>query len=227
MELRETKLYTDFDGTAVTGMDPRDLPKKPCQEMPQFVDFLGVFKSAGSIEIAKILTRRPGLLRAITAYEIRKFGLDEFFPDKSQVIHVRNDTLKSEYVVDESEKSNVALLDDSIHLVAPKILEQFTDREDLERLVTLAVPKKLKTQGRVFEFAKKAINLYGKESLKEFDYDASSSLINVGHRIEIGNSALNLVMLDAYSADSGEHLRDFLNQESVRAANLSYSPPRG
>jgi len=227
MELRETKLYTDFDGTAVTGMDPRDFPKNPCQEMPQFIEFLRAVRGTGGIEISKILTRRPDFLKFITAYEIRKFRLHEFFPDKSQVLHVRDDTSKSGYAVDESEKSNVALLDDSIHLVAPKVLGQFAAREGLERLVTLAVPENSKTQDRVFEFAKYTQNIYGRQSLEEFDYEAASYLTNVGHRIKIGNSVLNLVMLAPYSTDSGEHLGDFLNRESERVANLSYLPPRG
>ncbi len=225
MELRPTKLWTDLDGTAVTGMDVRDIPKNPLREMPLFVDFMRGVDSRDCVEVEAILTMRPSILNRFTLYEIKKFGLDEFFPDKSQVIHTGSDTAKAGYVVDKADDSNTALLEDSVHLVALKILNKFIADAEKERLVTLAVPKAIKTQQRVFEFAKNAINIYGKQSLEEFDYEASPSLINVGHRIMIGNSALNIVMLDSYSTDSGEYLGDFLYQESARVANLAYLPP--
>jgi hypothetical protein len=224
MKSQETRLWTDLDGTAVAGMDLRDLPKRPLRGMPFFIEFMRGVNSQETIDVAAILTMRPSILNPYTSYEIRKFGLDEFFPDKSQVIHARGDTGKAKYIVDRSNEANVALIEDSVHLVAPKILKKFTGDEDTDRLITLAVPRNIKTQERVFEFAKSAINLYGKQSLEEFDYEASSLLANVGHRIMIGNSALNIVMLDAYSTDSGEHLGDFLSLESVRVANLSRRP---
>lgn len=216
------QLCIDWDGTAVTGLDPRERIKLPMQIMPGFPDFMkGVSKRPAEddpepqVEIAEVLTMRPKIFLPFTMSEIKEYGLSEYFPSRDQLVHVPSEKGKARLLVIKSESAKVGMLDNRPHCLAPPILDAFSTKRSMEmtaeRSILLGVVKhEEKSQARTRRFLDWTRKNYEGLTVGEFDYRTDENADGVGYRIKVGHATLDIVQLGHYCEEEGDNFRQRL-----------------
>lgn len=218
------QLCIDWDGTAVTGLDPREGIKLPMQIMPGFPDFMkGVSKQPAEddpelqVEIAEVLTMRPKIFLPFTMFEVKRYGLSEYFPNRDQLVHVPSEKGKARLLVIKSESAKkVGMLDNRPHCLAPPILDTLSTKRSMEmtdeRLILLGVVEHEKSPKRIRRFLDWTRKNYEGLTVGEFDYRTDENADGVGYRIKVGHAALDIVQLGHYCEEEGDNFRQRLVQ---------------
>lgn len=218
MTSENPKLWIDCDGTAVSGIDPRNMPKRPLRAMPGFRDFLDGLKSAETedgehVEVAGLLTMRPRIFLALTALEVRIHGLGAAFAVRDRMLHLGSERARAAFLTAQSEKAPVGMLDDNPHRLGGEILKLLRlspARDDVaERSILLGTVNHPRSRRFIAELLGKAKTLAGPDSIEEFEYDPDSD-VATGHNIRIGRATLSVVQLGHYSEKAGRRFGERL-----------------
>jgi hypothetical protein len=212
------KIWSDFDGTAVTTtyrLDPRNWLKYPLHGMDGYADFLdGARLTEGEenlVEIAGVVTRRPDILvrRFVTARSVDMLELRKYFPNNSQLVHTGSEQKKAQFIFDQSAEAPIGMLEDRPHKLGNKLLEIFASQQNIddapERRILIGVVDHEKSQAHIAELIQTARQIAGSDAVEEFEYKANKELANTGYQIKIGDATLKVVQLAPYSRSSGEH----------------------
>lgn len=216
MTLENPRLFLDNDGTIGSGFDPRNLPRHFLRGMPGLNDFLvGVRLPQGSeydpearVEVAGILTMRPPIFKCLTSFEVRRYGLSEYFPNTNQLVHTGSDRVRARFLVTQSNTARVGIVEDGPHRLAPKILNVLATRQNLcvvaERSILLGVVEHTKSRVYTKKFLDWTWRNFGSSAIGEFDYEMDDNPSSVGHCVKIGSATLDVVQLGKYSQAAGE-----------------------
>jgi hypothetical protein len=219
------QLCIDWDGTAVTGLDPRERIKLPMEIMPGFPDFIKAVskqpvEGEPQVEIAEVFTMRPRIFLPFTMSEIKKYGLSEYFQGRDQLVHVPSEKGRAGFLVAKSESvKKVGMLDNRPHCLAPPILDAFSTKRSMEmtdeRSILLGVVKhEEKSQARIRKFLDWTRKNYGNLTIGEFDYGTDENADGVGYRIKVGHATLDIVQLGQYCEEEGDRFRQRFVQSS-------------
>ena len=225
MSEKPIKLLSDFDGTAVDSYKRNFWERCIKFGFPMidgYGDFLDGAKSEGA-EISALVTRRPNIapVRCITEKSIASLGLNGYFSEEGSVIYAGSESKKAQYTVDQSVESNVGIVDNKILKMGREILHILASESEREkvdkRFIALGGVRHGRSGEDFFQFRDYAEGLAKASkgfSIKEFDYQASDSLSNVGYEIKIGRATLEVVHLANYSTDSGQAFTKMINEKS-------------
>lgn len=197
------ELWSDFDGTAV-GLkgkaDPRNWLKYPLPLIEGYPDFLDGVRSEG-IDSIGVISRRPNIAprRKVTELSIATLGLTKYF-ENSSVVLAGSEAAKAAHVVERAKEASVGLIDDKPHRVGAEIIKLMgeTDENLIITLGAVAHDKQAEYVGRLIGSAEETI-------MMEVEVPHYTS-----YRLWLGRSVLQVVQMEPYSVESGQHFAQHL-----------------
>jgi hypothetical protein len=211
-------LWSDFDGTAVEKLNPknprhwpRNIAKYPLAGIEGYADFLKGAQASG-VEIGGVVSRRPNIFvrRLATVHSIRKLGLVDYFPRGEHLALEGSEEAKAKFVARQSRQRVIGVLEDNPQKLGVEIMKVLGDNDDVPAVpphsILLGVVHHPKSQKCMGELADKA----GPAAT-----DLASQLQPAdGFTIRTGSLNMHVVKLQPYSQIAGE---DF-GQQLVKLA---------
>lgn len=194
-------LWSDFDGTAVEiarRTQPRNWSKYPLPMVQGYADFLQG-ASDGGVEIGGVVSRRPDIFvrRYATMRSVSRLGLQQFFPDKSQLVHAGTEQAKGAFVAHQAETRVVGMLEDRPHLLGAVLLGIFNEAVSSKRphypIVMGVVARGALSQGYVKRL----------EGLVAETPDSETTQTHTGFILQNEYTCLEVESLQAYSHMAG------------------------
>ncbi len=152
MSETSSKLWSDFDGTAVAlarKVDPRNWTKYPLKALPGFTDFLsGVIE--GGADFAGFVSRRPGVRRWVTMRSISKLGISSHFTNGQRLVLTGSEEDKGRFLTNESLDHVVGMVEDKPHqlghVLIGSLLESKRHLAERNHMIVLGAVAHARTQ---------------------------------------------------------------------------------